>query len=494
MSKVFTIAEGLENLGAMKTGGQGSVYKGRRQATIFTAVKLLPTPVLTQSDDDKNYRNFQNEVQKLHKVNEQASPYVVKILSSGLTESGSFPYIEMEYIEGPDLCELLQDPNPKVFPVREVIKLADQLASALAHCHKVGVQHGDIKSNNVRYNTRSGNYVLLDFGLALMSEEQRRTSMRHAGAIEFMAPEQSRGEMLPQTDIYGYGIILYELLAGQVPFPLADHSEAARNQVMLAHMETPVPDLLELRKTHLTEELRLKETRVPSWLLNVISKCLSKDPMDRYANGMELQEAVISGSLAAAEAALSGTVPVPQSSIPQPITSGAAEPGALLQENERLQNLVNQYQQEKQDMEQDRISEFSTSRVYMSRPVFTGLIALLIIFMVFSGYALFFKRQGSTGAETGADTTATQQTDTAGTGNTQAPQMESNYNNSAPPTDTESKPAVNNAQQAIDSVIKRNRELQRKRQNQDTLQEETGDSTSTSTAPSTDESADADVY
>jgi serine/threonine protein kinase len=205
MSKVFTIAEGLENLGAMKTGGQGSVYKGRRQATIHTAVKLLPTPVLSQSDDDKNYRNFQNEVQKLHKVNEQGSPYVVKILSSGLTESGSFPYIEMEYIEGPDLCELLQPPHPKIFPVREVIKVADQLASALAHCHKVGVLHGDIKSNNVRYNTRSGNYVLLDFGLALMSEEQRRTSLRHAGAIEFMAPEQSRGEMLPQTDIYGYG-------------------------------------------------------------------------------------------------------------------------------------------------------------------------------------------------------------------------------------------------------------------------------------------------
>jgi serine/threonine-protein kinase len=107
MSKVFTITEGLENLGAMSTGGQGSVYKGRRMGPVFTAIKLLPTPIHTESEDDKNFRNFRNEVTKLQKVNEQPNPNVVKILSSGITDSGSFPYIEMEYIEGPDLCELL---------------------------------------------------------------------------------------------------------------------------------------------------------------------------------------------------------------------------------------------------------------------------------------------------------------------------------------------------------------------------------------------------
>ncbi|MDB5015258.1 MAG: prkC 3 [Mucilaginibacter sp.] len=301
MSKVFTITEGLENMGALRTGGQGSVYKGRRTGPIISAVKLLPTPIHTEDKEDKNFRKFQNEVEKLKKVNEEPNPNVVKILNSGLTESGSFPYIEMEFIEGPDLEELLKPPHDNIFTLKEVIKLADHLANALAHCHKVGVKHGDIKSNNVKYNIHSGNYVLLDFGLAIMSDEQRRTSIRHAGAIEFMAPEQNTGAMLLQTDIYGYGIILYELLAGQVPFPLHDSGETARNAVMIAHMETPVPDVLALRKKNLPKswsaEKKELEMRVPQWLLQLIATCLEKDPEKRYPNGAALQEALFAGSL-----------------------------------------------------------------------------------------------------------------------------------------------------------------------------------------------------
>ena len=301
MSKVFTITKGLENMGALRTGGQGSVYKGRRMGPIISAVKLLPTPIHTEDDGDKNFRNFQNEVNKLKKVNELPNPNVVKILASGLTESGSFPYIEMEFIEGPDLEELLKPPHDKVFTIKEILKLADHLANALSHCHMVGVKHGDIKSNNVKYNIHSGNYVLLDFGLAIMSDEQRRTSIRHAGAIEFMAPEQNTGAMYMPTDIYSYGIILYELLAGQVPFPLHDSGETARNAVMIAHMESPVPDVLALRKNNLPtgwpEQKQALEMRVPQWLLRLINTCLEKDPEKRYPSGMALQEALFDGSL-----------------------------------------------------------------------------------------------------------------------------------------------------------------------------------------------------
>ncbi|MDF2434174.1 MAG: eukaryotic-like serine/threonine-protein kinase [Mucilaginibacter sp.] len=301
MSKVFTITEGLENMGALRTGGQGSVYKGRRIGPIISAVKLLPTPIHTEDKEDKNFRNFQNEVEKLKKVNEEPNPNVVKILNSGLTESGSFPYIEMEFIEGPDLEELLKPPHDSIFTLKEVIKLADHLANALAHCHKVGVKHGDIKSNNVKYNIHSGNYVLLDFGLAIMSDEQRRTSIRHAGAIEFMAPEQNTGVMLFETDIYAYGIILFELLAGRVPFPLHDSGETSRNAVMIAHMETPVPDVLELRKKNLPKSWPAKkkelEMSVPQWLLQLIATCLEKDPENRYPNGLALQEALFAGSV-----------------------------------------------------------------------------------------------------------------------------------------------------------------------------------------------------
>lgn len=301
MSKVFTIAEGLENMGALRTGGQGSVYKGRRMGPIISAVKILPTPIHAEDEQDRNYRNFRNEVSKLKKVNEQPNPNVVKILSSGLTESGSFPFIEMEFIEGPDLEELLAAPHDPVFTIKEVLKLADHLANALAHCHMVGVKHGDVKSNNVKYNVHSGNYVLLDFGLAIMSDEQRRTSIRHAGAIEFMAPEQNTGAMYFQTDIYSYGIILYELLAGQVPFPLHDSGETARNAVMIAHMELEVPDLMKKRRENLPKgwpkEKQEQEMRVPKWLLQLIGTCLEKDPEKRYPSGMALQEALFAGSL-----------------------------------------------------------------------------------------------------------------------------------------------------------------------------------------------------
>lgn len=363
MSKVFTITEGLENLGALSTGGQGSVYKGKRIGTIITAVKIMPTPIHTESEDDKNFIKFKNEVEKLKKVNEIPNPNVVKILGSGLTESGSFPFIEMEYIEGPDLEKLLMPPNAPIFTVAEVIKLAEQLANALAHCHRVGIKHGDIKSNNVKFNTDTGNYVLLDFGLAIMSDEQRRTSLRHAGAVEFMAPEQHDGEVFFQTDVYSYGIILYELLAGTVPFPLINKNESSRNQVMLAHIEIPVPDILALRRNHLPEswdmEKKKKEMYVPQWLLQVIKRCLEKNPEKRYANGAALLDVIMhrGEELVDGVEIVSSQLPVKQ----KEVTFVEAVPG----------------------------------EVSLSRPVFAIMILSILILGMLSVYGLFLKDNNS---------------------------------------------------------------------------------------------------
>lgn len=333
MAKVFTITEGLENMGALRTGGQGSVYKGKRMGAILSAVKLLPTPIHAENTEDKNFRDFQNEVEKLKKVNEDPSPNVVKILNSGLTESGSLPFIEMEYIEGPDLEDLLKPPHSQIFTIRETIKLADHLANALAHCHKVGVKHGDIKSNNVKFNIDTGNYILLDFGLAVMSDEQRRSSLRHAGAVEFMAPEQHDGKMLFQSDIYSYGIILYELLAGTVPFPLINKTETSRNMVMLSHIEKQIPDLMELRKNRLpvewSEEKKAHEMMAPAWLLQVIEKCLEKDPEKRFHDGVGLYEAVSNSN----QDILNN----------EQVTTVINE---LKAENERLTNLVEKYEKD----------------------------------------------------------------------------------------------------------------------------------------------------
>jgi len=376
MSKVFTITEGLENLGALKSGGQGSVYKGKRMGAIYSAVKLIPTPVYREDRDDKNYRNFENEVSKLLKVNENPSPNVVKMLSFGITESGSFPFIEMEYIEGPDLCELLQPPHERIFTLQELIKVANQLAAALDHCHNLGVKHGDVKSNNVKYNIHTANYVLLDFGLAIMSEEQRRSSIRHAGAVEFMAPEQNEGKMLLQSDVYSYGIILYELLGGEVPFPLPGNSDTGRNQVMIGHMENKVPNVMDLRKANLPEswtaEQKRREMQVPDWLLKLIDKCLQKDPLLRYNSGRELHEAVISGGL---------------SGIGNPTDEAAYQLVKLENEKLRAQILA----LEKLPLEVNTLAESPKKGIYLSNFTFAALLILVIGLLAFVGYAQFGK-------------------------------------------------------------------------------------------------------
>jgi len=378
MSKVFTMAEGLENLGALRTGGQGSVYKGRRYGPIYSAVKLIPTPIYTEDENDKNYRNYQNEVTKLQKVNENPNPNVVKILSSGITESGSFPFIEMEYIEGPDLAELLQPPHDKIFTLRELIKLADQLAFALAHCHKVGVKHGDIKSNNVKYNIHTGNYVLLDFGLAIMSEEQRRSSIRHAGAIEFMAPEQHDGKMLMQTDIYSYGVILYELLTGQVPFPLPGNGDTGRNAVMVSHMEQEIPDALKLRSANLpqnwSDEKKAVEMQVPLWFTELLQKCLKKKPEDRFHDGVELHNAIISGSISASAG-----------------KTGALSAVALEAENTRLQEQLASFNGAETPLKNpDRgVINRDPKMAIISKTALVGIIGIAGLFMALFFYQLF---------------------------------------------------------------------------------------------------------
>jgi serine/threonine protein kinase len=404
MSKVFTITEGLENMGALRTGGQGSVYKGKRIGEIITAVKILPTPIHTENTDDKNYRNFLNEVEKLKKVNEIPNPNVVKIVNSGLTESGSFPFIEMQYIEGPDLEELLQPPHAPIFTIRETKKLAHQLANALAHCHRVGVKHGDIKSNNVKFNTDTGNYILLDFGLAIMSDEQRRSSIQHAGAVEFMAPEQHDGEMFFQTDVYSFGIILYELLAGVVPFPLSTKGETSRNAVMVAHMEKPVPDLLSLRKSNLpetwTEEVKTREMNIPGWLLEVIKKCLEKNPEKRYSNGSELQEAILHENF---EQSNAGTAIIPGAGFTlakTPVLSNGPEEGV---------QVINPSSFVESDVE-----ERSPDTMEVSKPLFISLILLLVALGAYSAYSLFLANSDQKQIVY-EDSTSTNVQDTAGT-------------------------------------------------------------------------------
>ncbi len=429
MARVFTITEGLENMGALKSGGQGSVYKGRRIGPIVTAVKLLPTPIHSESEDDKHFRDFRNEVEKLKKVNEQPNPNVVKILSSGITETGNLPFIEMEYIEGPDLEELLKPPHPSLFTIKETIKVAEHLSNALAHCHRVDVKHGDIKSNNVKFNYHSGNYVLLDFGLAIMSDEQRRTSLRHAGAIEFMAPEQNEGVMLFETDVYSFGIIIFELLAGTVPFPLKDKGETARTHVMVSHMEMPVPDIFILRKQNSPHEWSFQkkehEMNVPGWLVSAIYKCLEKKPEKRFKEGVELHDHItLNSTLATSKGEVNS----------QTLSSFQQENQKLLEEKEKLQGFLLEYQglSEKMDAEIKFLREEvkqkekelknsldhppaytyqnSPARNGVSKSAFFALLFLAVCLGVFAAWSLLKNNKSQPSFETGTSINDTQTT------------------------------------------------------------------------------------
>ncbi|MBC7746039.1 MAG: protein kinase, partial [Flavobacterium sp.] len=229
----------------------------------------------------------------------------------------------------------------------------------------------------------------------------RRTSLRHAGAVEFMAPEQNEGLMLFQSDVYGFGIILYEILAGIVPFPLKDNGQTARNNVMVSHMEMPVPDVLEARKQHLpdnwSEEKKRREMQVPKWISDLIYKCLEKNPDERFTNGVELYEAILHNSSQSISQINEGT-PV------------------LKTENERLQTLVTQEQERAKKLEQQLNSfrnnlaqkeqevralqtggggnyqENDGNAVSISKPVFFSMVLLLTCLAAFAGYSLLTKK------------------------------------------------------------------------------------------------------
>jgi serine/threonine-protein kinase len=397
MSKVFTISEGLENMGAIKSGGQGSVYKGRRTGEIISAIKLLPTPIFSQDEENKHYRDFINEVKKLRRVGEVPNPNIVKILSSGISETGGFPYIEMEFIEGPDLGELLRPPHSPVFTIKEIIKVADQLSHALAHCHKLEVKHGDIKSNNVKFNQHTGNYVLLDFGLAILSDEERRTSLRRAGAIEFMAPEQNEGRMFFETDIYSFGIILYELVAGEVPFPLDGNSETARNKVMVAHMEATPPDVMTLRKKNLpaewSDEQKAWEMQMPEWIISVIYKCLQKKVEDRYKNGTDLHQFISHHRIHTAE--VLGLVKNEDTKWRALLTKKETELKGAKEELEELKAIVLKQDEELQAFKAGNRQPLRTTSAYskkntVSKSAFTMALVVAVVAGCLAVYGLFF--------------------------------------------------------------------------------------------------------
>jgi serine/threonine protein kinase len=249
----------LEKLGE---GGMGVVYKAQDiKLDRIVALKFLPKHLLC--DNEAKIR-FEHEAKAASSLNH---PNITTIHEIDEFEGECF--IAMEYVEGKSLKELLKE---KTLSLKEVIDIAIQVCEGLVVAHETGIIHRDIKSDNIMVTSR-GQVKLMDFGLAKLKGVSKVTKTGSTlGTLPYMSPEQVQGiEVDQRSDIFSLGVVLYEMITGQLPFK--DEHEAAIIYSILN--ETPEP-------------LARYKSNVPDELQRVVEKALAKDKGLRYQHADEL--------------------------------------------------------------------------------------------------------------------------------------------------------------------------------------------------------------
>ena len=345
----------LDELGQ---GGYATVYKVRHNKLGYIRAIRVLNATIAHGESDKTYQKFLEECKLLLRLGNGNHPNIVHIYQPLLRAQKAI--VEMDYVDGKDLYHYLKSKSSFV-DTAEVLKLLTDIGSALAYCHediykfcmdkeednlrddpndgsnvlldtetrrrlinKYRVIHNDIHSGNI-IRREDGNFVLLDFGLAVDGDEVVRSSRKKNGAPEFKSPEKwdNEGVLTTRSDIYSFGIVLYEFLAGRVPFTFdKKNSNPTEAEYLLskAHKEAVPEPIFELRKSAY-EHSHPNETYkkdYPDWLEELIMKCLAKDPNDRFENGKELFSYVQKHSL----------------------SDGHSDVLKLEEENERLHNIV----------------------------------------------------------------------------------------------------------------------------------------------------------
>lgn len=260
----------LEPLGV---GGMGEVYRARDTRLDRTvALKLLPSEFLIAPG--RRIERFRREARAIARI---THPHICTLHDVG--EDGPAIFLVMEYVDGVTLAARLED-GP--LPLPQAMRAAIQIADALDHAHRHGVVHTDLKPGNVMLTRDS--LKLLDFGLARLRERdeeavtdatrsERLTAVGSiAGTVPYMAPEQIEGrEVDARTDIFSFGVVLYEMIGGRRPF-----AGDGRASLMAAIVAADPPALSSL------------EPRVPASLERLIRRCLAKDPDDRWQTSRDL--------------------------------------------------------------------------------------------------------------------------------------------------------------------------------------------------------------
>ena len=254
-------------------GGMGEVYRAQdTKLRRIVAIKFLPQQFVT---DEERLRRFETEACAASSLNH---PNILTIHEIG-SENG-WHFITMELIDG---ATLRQHSAGKTSTLREMLDISVQVASALTAAHAAGIIHRDIKPENIM--VRSDGYVkVLDFGLAKLTEQQTHRSDPEAativktepgmvmGTVSYMSPEQARGqEVDARTDIWSLGVVVYELIAGRLPF----EGQTASDVIAMILQKEPLG-------------LSQRAPDVPRELERIVGKALTKDREERYQTAKDL--------------------------------------------------------------------------------------------------------------------------------------------------------------------------------------------------------------
>jgi len=249
-------------LSKLGSGGMGEVYLADdTKLDRKVALKFLPTDYT--SDEDINTR-FKREARAAAKLNH---PNIITIYEIG--EHDDDTYIAMEYLRGESLRDVIKEGQ---LSVDRVTDIASQICEGLSEAHNAGIVHRDIKPENILID-KSGRVKILDFGLAMVKGASKLTKAASTlGTLKYMSPEQYKNEEIDnRSDIFSFGVILFEMLTGELPFQ-GEYQAAIMYSVV---NEQPKP-------------IKLLRPDTPQNLEQVVNKTLEKNPANRYQSMKEV--------------------------------------------------------------------------------------------------------------------------------------------------------------------------------------------------------------